>query len=32
MNLRITTLIENNSDKNNILFSEHGLSLYEAVI
>ena len=28
MNLRITTLIENNSDKNNILCSEHGLSLY----
>lgn len=28
MSLKITTLIENNSDKNNILFSEHGLSLY----
>lgn len=28
MNLTITTLIENNPDKNNILISEHGLSLY----
>lgn len=28
MSLKITTLIENNSDKNNILYSEHGLSLY----
>ncbi len=28
MSLKITTLIENNSDKSNILFSEHGLSLY----
>jgi len=28
MNLKITTLIENNPDDNNILFSEHGLSLY----
>ncbi|OOP72103.1 MBL fold metallo-hydrolase [Clostridium beijerinckii] len=28
MSLKITTLIENNPDKNNILCSEHGLSLY----
>ena len=28
MSLKITTLIENNSDENNILLSEHGLSLY----
>ncbi|MCB2292711.1 MBL fold metallo-hydrolase [Clostridium algoriphilum] len=28
MNLKITTLIENNPDDNNLLFSEHGLSLY----
>ncbi|MDR3596822.1 MBL fold metallo-hydrolase [Clostridium sp.] len=28
MSLKITTLIENNYDKNNILYSEHGLSLY----
>ena len=28
MSLKITTLIENNSDKNNILINEHGLSLY----
>jgi 7,8-dihydropterin-6-yl-methyl-4-(beta-D-ribofuranosyl)aminobenzene 5'-phosphate synthase len=28
MSLKITTLVENNSDKNNILYSEHGLSLY----
>ena len=28
MSLRITTLIENNSDENNTLISEHGLSLY----
>lgn len=28
MGLKITTLIENNSDKNNILINEHGLSLY----
>lgn len=28
MSLKITTLIENNSDKNNILCCEHGLSLY----
>ncbi|MGH4125401.1 MAG: MBL fold metallo-hydrolase [Clostridium sp.] len=28
MNLKITTLIENNPDDNNILLSEHGLSLY----
>jgi Metal-dependent hydrolases of the beta-lactamase superfamily II len=28
MSLKITTLIENNSDENNILHSEHGLSLY----
>lgn len=28
MSLKIITLIENNSDKNNILYSEHGLSLY----
>lgn len=28
MSLKITTLIENNSDKNNFLCSEHGLSLY----
>lgn len=28
MSLKITTLIENNSDENNILISEHGLSLY----
>ena len=28
MSLKITTLIENNSDKSNILCSEHGLSLY----
>lgn len=27
MSLKITTLIENNSDENNILLSEHGLSL-----
>jgi len=28
MNLKITTLIENNPDDNNLLSSEHGLSLY----
>jgi 7,8-dihydropterin-6-yl-methyl-4-(beta-D-ribofuranosyl)aminobenzene 5'-phosphate synthase len=28
MSLKITTLIENNSDQNDILCSEHGLSLY----
>lgn len=28
MSLKITTLIENNSDENNILCNEHGLSLY----
>ncbi|AOR24159.1 MBL fold metallo-hydrolase [Clostridium taeniosporum] len=28
MDLRITTLIENNPDKDNLLLSEHGLSLY----
>ncbi|MBN1039388.1 MULTISPECIES: MBL fold metallo-hydrolase [unclassified Clostridium] len=28
MSLKITTLIENNSDENNILINEHGLSLY----
>jgi len=28
INLNITTLIENNNDDNNLLFSEHGLSLY----
>lgn len=28
MSLKITTLIENNSDENNSLLSEHGLSLY----
>lgn len=28
MSLRITTLIENNTDKNNVLINEHGLSLY----
>ena len=28
MNFKITTLIENNPDDNNLLFSEHGLSLY----
>lgn len=28
MSLKITTLIENNSDKNNVLINEHGLSLY----
>lgn len=28
MSLKITTLIENNSDINNVLINEHGLSLY----
>lgn len=28
MNLKITTLIENNSDENSLLINEHGLSLY----
>jgi len=28
MSLKITTLIENNSDENNTLLNEHGLSLY----
>ncbi|MCE5219803.1 MAG: hypothetical protein LLF98_00675 [Clostridium sp.] len=28
MSLKITTLIENNSDENKSLLSEHGLSLY----
>ncbi|PRR79498.1 MBL fold metallo-hydrolase [Clostridium vincentii] len=28
MSFKITTLIENNADDNNILFNEHGLSLY----
>ena len=28
MSLKITTLIENNSDENNILLSGDGLSLY----
>lgn len=28
MNLKITTLIENNNDDHNLLFNEHGLSLY----
>lgn len=28
MSFKLTTLIENNPDENNLLFSEHGLSLY----
>ena len=28
MSLKITTLIENNSDINNVLINEHGFSLY----